>query len=256
MSISDNLMFDGKVALVTGGNSGIGRETAISFAQKGANVVIAARRESESLETLEQIHAAGGKAEFVKTDVSDESQVEAMVAQTIKAFGRLDFAFNNAAITGEAIPLDEYRRKMWDQVISINLTGVRLCMQNEIKYMKANGGGSIVNTTSIAGHKGSPNLPAYSVSKWGVIGMTKAAARGYGQYGIRVNAVSPGHTETPMLGLPDDDDDERLNALIEQYPLGRIGQSDDIAKAVIWLCSDSASFITGVALPVEGGIIA
>jgi NAD(P)-dependent dehydrogenase (short-subunit alcohol dehydrogenase family) len=254
MANSDDLEFDGKVALITGGNSGIGRETAISFAEKGANVVIAARREAESIETLELIRAAGGNAEFVKTDVSDESQVEAMVAHTIKSFGRLDFAFNNAAITGDATPLDEYPREVWDRVISVNLTGTWLCMQSEIRHMKANGGGAIVNTTSISGHRGSPNLPAYSVSKWGVIGMTKAAAKGYGRYGIRVNAVSPGHTETPMLGL--NDDEERLSALIEQYPLGRIGQSNDIAEAVIWLCSDSASFITGVSLPVEGGIIA
>ncbi len=250
----DNSQFESKVALITGGNSGIGKETALAFAQRGANVVIAARREAESVETLDLITATGARAEFVKTDVSDEAQVEAMVAQAVKVFGRLDFAFNNAAITGNATPFDEYPREVWDQVISVNLTGTWLCMQSEIRHMKTNGGGSIVNTTSISAHRGSPNLPAYSVSKWGVIGMTKAAAKGYGRYGIRVNAVSPGHTETPMLGL--NDGEERLNALIEQYPLGRIGQPNDIAEAVIWLSSDSASFITGVSLPVEGGIIA
>ena len=251
----DDSMFDGKVALITGGNSGIGRETAISFAKRGAKVVIAARREEESLETLELIHSVGAKAEFVQTDVSDESQVEAMVSQKIKAFGRLDFAFNNAAITGEVTPLHEYPRDVWDQVISINLTGVWLCMQNQIKQMMSNGGGSIVNTASIAGLRGSPNMPAYSISKWGVIGMTKAAAKAYGPNGIRVNAVCPGHTDAPMMGDVLDDE-VRLGQLIEQYPLGRIGQSADVAEAVVWLCSDAASFITGVSLPVEGGITA
>ncbi len=255
MPVSDNSRFDGKVALVTGGNSGIGRETAIAFATEGASVVIAARREAESLETLELIIAAGGKAEFVKTDVSDEVQVEAMISQTIKAFGRLDFAFNNAAIHGDITPLDEYPRAMWDRVIDVNLTGTWLCMQLEIRHMMSNGGGSIVNTASIAGMSGAPNAPAYSVSKWGVIGMSKGAAIGYGKHGIRVNVVSPGHTETPMLGAIVEDE-ERLAELVAKYPLGRIGQSQDVADAVIWLCSDSASFITGVSLPVEGGITA
>jgi NAD(P)-dependent dehydrogenase (short-subunit alcohol dehydrogenase family) len=255
MKYSDNSNLEGKVALITGGDSGIGKETALAFANRGASIVIAARRESEGLETLEMLRASGAKAEFVKTDVSDESQVEAMVAHTIKNFSRLDFAFNNAAITGEATPLDEYPREVWDRVISVNLTGMWLCMQAEIRHMMTNGGGSIVNTASIAGLRGSPNLPAYSVSKWGVVGMTKAAAKGYGKHGIRVNVVSPGHTETPMLGLADDDE-ERLSDLVEQYPLGRIGQSIDIAEAVVWLCSDAASFITGVSLPVEGGITA
>jgi NAD(P)-dependent dehydrogenase (short-subunit alcohol dehydrogenase family) len=249
----DSSQFDGKVALVTGGNSGIGKETALAFAQRGANVVIAARREAESAETLDLISATGAKAEFVKTDVSDEAQVEAMVAQTVKVFGRLDFAVNNAAITGGAIPMHEYPREKWDQVISINLTGTWLCMQSELRHMMANGGGSIVNVASIAGLRGSPNLPAYSVSKWGVIGMTKAAAKGYGQYGIRVNVVCPGHIETPMLGDVVDDE-ERLADLVSQYPIGRIGQPNDLADAIIWLSSDSASFITGVSLPVEGGI--
>jgi NAD(P)-dependent dehydrogenase (short-subunit alcohol dehydrogenase family) len=246
--------FEGKVALVTGGNSGIGRETALAFANKGASVVVAARREPEGIETVELIHATGGNAEFVQTDISDESQVEAMVAQTVNTFGRLDFAFNNAGIAGEPIPLHEYPRDLWDQVMSINLTGTWLCMQREIRHMMSNGGGSIVNTASIAGQRGSPNMPGYSISKWGVVGMTKSAAKGYGQYGIRVNAVSPGHTETPMVGPIDDPD--HLASMIEPYPLGRIGQPKDISDAVIWLCSDSASFITGVSLPVEGGITA
>lgn len=255
MSNPHHSTFDGKVALVSGGNSGIGRETAIAFAKKGASVVVAARREAEGNETLELIHAAGGKAEFLKTDVSDESQVEAMISQTIKVFGRLDFAFNNAAILGEVTSLHAYPRQVWDQVLAVNLTGTWLCMQSEIRHMMSNGGGSIVNTASISGLRGSPNAPAYSVSKWGVIGMTRAAAKGYGRHGIRVNAVCPGHVEAPMLGSVVDDE-ARLGELIEKYPLGRIGQPNDVAEAVVWLCSDSASFITGISLPVEGGITA
>ena len=240
------------MALVTGGNSGIGRETALSFAKMGASVVVAARREAESVGTLELIHAAGGLAGFVKTDISDESQVEPMISQTIKVFGRLDFAFNNAAIQGEVTPLDAYPRKVWDQVVAVNLTGTWLWMQGEIRHMMSNRGGSIVNTASITGLTGSPNAPAYSVSKWGVIGMTRAAAKGYGRHGIRVNAVCPGHIEAPMLGSIVDDE-ARLGELIEQYPLGRIRRPNGVAEAVVWLCSDSASFVTGVSLPVDGG---
>ncbi|MDG0868166.1 SDR family oxidoreductase [Candidatus Lucifugimonas marina] len=176
------------------------------------------------------------------------------VTTTIRAFGRLDYAFNNAGISGGVIPLDEYPRETWDQVMAVNLTGTWLCMQAEIRHMMKNGGGSILNTASISGTRGSPNMPAYSVSKWGVIGMTKAAAKGYGKYGIRVNVVNPGHTEAPMLGALDDE--EKMARLIKQYPLGRIGKSNDVAQAVIWLCSDSASYITGVSLPVEGGATA
>ncbi len=190
----------------------------------------------------------------MKTDISDESQIQSMVTTTIRAFGRLDYAFNNAGISGGVIPLDEYPRETWDQVMAVNLTGTWLCMQAEIRHMMKNGGGSILNTASISGTRGSPNMPAYSVSKWGVIGMTKAAAKGYGKYGIRVNVVNPGHTEAPMLGALDDE--EKMARLIKQYPLGRIGKSNDVAQAVIWLCSDSASYITGVSLPVEGGATA
>ena len=251
----DNSQFEGKVALVTGGNSGIGKETALEFARRGASVVIAARREAEGLETVDIIRAAGGEAEFVQTDVSDERQVDAMISHTIKSFGRLDFAFNNAAILGDPAPIHEYSQEVWNEIISVNLTGTFLCMQAEIKHMMANGGGSIVNTASINGMRGTPNNLAYSTSKWGVIGMTKGAAKGYGQYGIRVNAVSPGLIDTPMV-RPGLEDEELLNKVIKNYPLGRIGQPKDIAEAVIWLCSDSASFITGVSLPIEGGTTA
>ena len=251
----DNSQFEGKVALVTGGNSGIGKETALAFAHRGTSVVIVARREAEGLETVDIIRGAGGEAEFVQTDVSDIRQVDAMISHTIKSFGRLDFAFNNAAILGDPAPIHEYSQEVWNDVISVNLTGTFLCMQAEIKHMMANGGGSIVNTASINGMRGTPNNLAYSTSKWGVIGMTKGAAKGYGQYGIRVNAVSPGLIDTPMV-RPGLEDEELLNKVIKNYPLGRIGQPKDIAEAVVWLCSDSASFITGVSLPIEGGTTA
>lgn len=255
MSHPDEYEFEGKVALITGGNSGIGKETAFEFARRGASVVIAARREAEGLEMVDIIRATGGEAEFVQTDVSDARQVDAMISHTIKSFGRLDFAFNNAAINGDITPIHEYSLEVWNDVISVNLTGTFLCMQAEIKHMMANGGGSIVNTASIHGMRANPNNSAYSTSKWGVIGMTKSAAKGYGQYGIRVNAVSPGLTETPMVESVFDDE-ELLSEIIKQYPMGRAGQPKDIAEAVVWLCSDSASFITGVSLPVDGGITA
>lgn len=253
MKHTEETNFEGKVALITGGNSGIGKETALEFARRGASVVISARREPEGLETVEIIRAAGGVAEFVKADISDAQQVDAMISHTIKSFGRLDFAFNNAGILGNpAPPIHEYSPEAWNEIISVNLTGTFLCMQAEIKHMMANGGGSIVNTASIHGMRANPNNVAYSTSKWGVIGMTKGAAKGYGQYGIRVNTVSPGLTETPMVeGFTRDE--EQLNKAKKLNPLGRIGLSKDIAEAVIWLCSDSASFINGVNLPIEGG---
>ena len=254
MKQTEGSFFEGNVALITGGNSGIGKETALVFARQGASVVISARREPEGLEVVDSIRAAGGKAEFVQTDVSDAQQVDAMISHTIESFGRLDFAFNNAAINGGVAPIHEYPHELWNDIISVNLTGTFLCMQAEIKHMMSNGGGSIVNTASINGMRATPRNLAYSTSKWGVIGMTKSAAKGYGQHGIRVNAVSPGLVDTPMVEAIFNDEAKR-NEAIKEYPLGRLGQPIDIAEAVLWLCSDSASFITGVNLPVEGGFI-
>lgn len=244
--------FGGKVALVTGGGGGIGRATALEFAKNGARVAVADRLETEGMETVKLIEATGGEAVFVTTDVTDEQQVEAMVARTVKVFGRLDLAFNNAGILGDMTALDAYPRATWDKVIAVNLTGVWLCMQYEIRHMLTTGGGSIVNTASTAGLAGSPNVPAYSVSKWGVIGMTKGAAKGYGGNGIRVNAVCPGITDTAMLSLFAEESD-LVSQIVAKMPLGRVGKTLDIAKAVVWLSSDAASFVTGVAFPVDGG---
>ena len=249
------LQFDGKVALVTGGSSGIGRASAVAFAKNGARVVVASRRETESIETLKFIEEVGGEGIFVQTDVSDESQVESMVNRTVEAFGRLDFAFNNAGTNGYQNRLHTYSRATWNNVIAVNLTGVFLCMQYEIKHMLTAGGGSIVNTASINGMKGIPGNTAYSVSKWGVIGMTKGAAKGYGADGIRVNAVSPGLTDTPMVAMFTENE-ESSSHIRKNYPMGRIADADEVADAVMWLNSDAASFITGVSLPVDGGFTA
>lgn len=247
--------FDGKVALITGGGSGIGRATAVEFARSGARVVIADRLESEAMESVELVEAVGGEAVFFSTDVTDELQVEAMVARSVDAFGRIDCAFNNAGILGDRTAIDSYPRATWDSVIAVNLTGVWLCMQHEIRHMLSVGGGSIVNTASTAALTGAPNVPAYSVSKWGVLGMTKTAAKGYGSHGIRVNAVCPGPTNTPMISHSTEDA-EHLSQVVARYPLGRIGEPHEIAKAVVWLSSSEASFVTGFGLPVDGGITA
>ena len=247
--------FDGRVALITGGGGGIGRATALVFAENGSRVAVADRRETEGMETVRLIESTGGEAVFVPTDVTDESQVEAMVARTVEVFGRLDHAFNNAGILGDQVAIDAYPRATWDSVIAVNLTGVWLCMQYEIRHMLTTDGGSIVNTASIAGLRGSPGVPAYSVSKWGVVGMTKAAAKSYGGDGIRVNAVCPGYVDTPMVSEATEDE-EHMSRILDQYPLSRIGQPLEIAEAVVWLSSDAASFITGIAFPVDGGATA
>ena len=255
--------FDGKVALVTGGSSGIGRAAAVAFAREGARVAVAARREAESLETVARIHETGSEAVFIQTDVSDEAQVEAMVAGTVNAFGRLDFAFNNAGVSqrgaGAAGPLllHELPTDVWDRLMAINLRGVFLCLKYEINQMIAQGaGGAIVNDSSVSGLVGVPHQSAYSASKHGVLGLTKAAALGAVQQGIRVNAVCPGWIRTPMVevGIANlDGFEERITAM---EPIGRIGDPGEIADAVIWLCSDQASFMVGHSLVVDGGMMA
>ena len=244
--------FEGKVALVTGGNSGIGRATAIQFAREGAKVVIAARRVPEGEETEQMIRDAGGDATFVQTDVSNAADAEAMVAKTVEIYGRLDCAFNNAGvISHDSGRTHEHSEEEWDRIIDINLKGVWLCMKYEITQMLKQGGGAIVNDSSTDGLIGSFDGAAYIASKHGVVGLTKTAALEYAQQSIRVNAVCPGFILTPMSSVVNDPAKEPES--LAKIPLGRIGAPEEIAEAVIWLCSDAASFVTGHAMSVDGG---
>lgn len=246
----------GKVALVTGGTSGIGRETALLFAKSGSKVVVAGRREAEGAETVEMIRAAGGEALFVKTDVAKAADVETMVKKTVEQFGRLDVAFNNAGVEGVWVPIISQTEQDWDRTIDINLKGVWLCLKYEIRQMlKQGGGGAIVNMASIAGLMGSAGAASYVASKHGVIGLTKTAALENARAGIRVNAVCPAVIETPM--------GERLFGAAEArkyalgfHPLGRFGVPAEVANAVVWMCSDGASFMTGQSLVLDGGFLA
>ena len=247
------LALKGKVALVTGGNSGIGRATALAMANEGASVVIGARRVPEGNDTVAMITHGGGEAFFVQTDVSNEADVEALVAATIEQYGRLDCAFNTAGIMGVEALIADTNKRDWDAVITTNLTGIWLCIKHEVMAMLKQGGGSIVNDSSSAGLVGDLSASAaYTASKHGVVGLTKAAALEYANQKIRVNAVCPGWIDTPMVeGTPD------IETVVQEvHPLGRIGRPEEIAAAVVWLLSDAASFVTGHALPVDGGLVA
>jgi len=249
-----------KVSLVTGGSSGIGRATAIRLAQEGAKVVIAARRSSEGQKVVEMIRKAGGDGLFVQTDVSRASQVEAVVDKTIEAFGKLDCAFNNAAAPEEGTLagrlLHEFSEDEWDRIMEVNLKGVWLCMKYEIPQMLSQGGGVIVNTSSGAGLMGVASRPAYSASKHGVVGLTKSAALQYAAKGIRINTICPGWIETPRLKTAFHQKPELETWAVSKGPIGRLGNPEEVAEAVSWLCSEAASFITGAALPVDGGFVA
>jgi NAD(P)-dependent dehydrogenase (short-subunit alcohol dehydrogenase family) len=252
------IVLDGRVALVTGAASGIGRSSALAFANTGARVVVADVLDEQGRETVDLIESAGGEAIFVAADVSRRGEVERLVKAAVETYGRLDCAHNNAGIEGTGPPGAEFHTlpdEAWDQVLNINLKGVWLCMQAEIAQMLAQGGGAIVNTASIAGLVGGFGA-AYSAAKHGVVGLTKTAALAYATRGIRVNAVCPGVIETPMVArvrqrLPSFD-----QFAIMGEPIGRLGRPEEIAEAVVWLSSDAASFLTGVALPVDGGWVA
>jgi NAD(P)-dependent dehydrogenase (short-subunit alcohol dehydrogenase family) len=247
---------EGKVALVTGGTSGIGRDTAVLFAKAGAKVVVAGRREPEGNETVELIRTAGGDGQFVKADISKASEVDALIQNAVKRFGRLDIAFNNAGIEGAWVPIVRQSEEDWDRTIDINLKGVWLCLKYEIRQMlRQAGGGAIVNMASITGLIGSAGAGAYSASKHGVIGLTKTAALENAKNGIRVNAVCPGFTETPMTDrifrVP-----QVHKYVLSCHPIGRLGRPAEIAEAVVWMCSDRASFMTGQSLILDGGFLA
>ena len=247
-------LLEGKVAVITGGSSGIGRATALAFAAEGARVAIGARRQAEGEETVRLLRERGGEAVFVQTDVRQSDQVQRLVQSAVDRWGRLDCAFNNAGIEGAAMVLTaDYPEETWRNVIDINLTGMFFAMKHEIQHMLSQGRGAIVNMSSIAGLVGGVVGSAYFASKHGVVGLTKAAAIEYGKSGIRVNAVCPAIIETDMVTRAFGGVSEFLASL---HPMGRVGQPQEVANAVVWLCSDRASFITGHALPIDGGLVA
>ncbi len=245
-----------KVALVTGASSGIGRAIALSFVGKGASVMVADVDENGGMETVKMIEGAGGKGAFFKADVSKEEDVDAMIAETVKSFGGLNFAANNAGIEGAPAPITDTLTKDWNLTIAINLTGVFLCLRAEINYMKDNGGGAIVNTSSIAGLKGYENLAPYVASKHGVTGLTRAAALETAKQGIRINSVHPGAIKTPMIARIEEEMPEMFEGIAEMHPIGRIGEPKEVGDAVVWLCSDEASFVTGHQMAIDGGVVA
>ena len=246
----------GKIALVTGAGSGIGRESALAFGASGAQVMVSDVVVESGEETVARIKAAGGEATFMRADVSERADVEALIRQTVETYGRLDCAHNNAGIEGDMAPTADCTEANWDRTIAINLKGVWLCMKYEIPQMLEQGGGVIVNTSSVAGLVGFLNLPAYTATKHGVAGLTRTAALEYAQQGIRVNAVCPGVIHTPMIDRIVGGDAEVEAQFTALEPVGRMGSPAEVAQAVVWLCSDAASFVTGVAMPVDGGFVA
>ena len=246
----------GKVAIVTGAASGIGRESALAFARAGAKVVAADITVDGGEETVRMIKDMGGEAVFVQVDVTKADEVKGMVDTAVATYGRLDFAHNNAGIEGIAGPCVACTEENWDRTININLKGVFLCCKYEIPEMLKAGGGSIVNTASVAGLVGFGGIPAYTASKHGVAGLTKTIALDYAKENIRCNAVCPGVIHTPMIDRFTGGDPAAMEAMIATEPVGRLGKPEEIADAVVYLCSDEASFITGAAIPVDGGFVA
>ncbi|OUM87880.1 MAG: short-chain dehydrogenase [Bacillus thermozeamaize] len=248
--------FVGKVALVTGGGSGIGRATSLAFAKKGAKVVIVGRTREKIVETQEMIRDLGGEAIAVQADVSSDEQVRKMIQTIIDQFGRLDFACNAAGIGGKLIPTADVTEEDFDFTLAINLKGVWLCMKYQIHQMLKQGSGAIVNISSINGLTGTPNAAIYSASKSGVISLTKSAALEYAKSNIRINAVCPGAIRTPMLEQVINKTGMTISQYESQIPINRIGDPNEIAHSVVWLCSDEASYITGHIMVIDGGVSA
>jgi NAD(P)-dependent dehydrogenase (short-subunit alcohol dehydrogenase family) len=248
--------FDGKVAMVTGGGSGIGRAIALAFAREGAKVVIADRNVQRGEETISMIRGVGGTASFRRTDVSVAADIEALVDYMMTTYGRLDLAFNNAGIEGDVKPLADQTESNFDAVMDINVKGVWLSMKYEIPRMLEQGGGAIVNSSSVAGVVGFPGIGIYAASKHAVIGLTKTAALEYSAQGIRINAVNPAAIDTEMIDRLADGLNMKKDDLTTFHPIGRLGRVEEVAEAVLWLCSDRASFVTGHTLMVDGGFTA
>jgi NAD(P)-dependent dehydrogenase (short-subunit alcohol dehydrogenase family) len=249
--------FNGKVVLVTGGTSGIGKATAVAFAKEGAKVVVSGRREKEGLAVVEEIKKGGGQGHFVRADVSKEDDVKNLVAQAVAKFGRLDVAFNNAGVEQPFAPTHETTAELYRHVFDINVLGVLLAMKYEIPELLKAGGGAVVNTSSILGHVAVPAFGVYNASKFAVEGLTRTAALEYATRGVRVNAVAPAMIVTDMIerftGGSDTEQGKQMAAL---HPVGRMGRPEEVAAAVLYLASDAASFTTGISLPVDGGFLA
>jgi NAD(P)-dependent dehydrogenase (short-subunit alcohol dehydrogenase family) len=251
---------EGKVALITGGGSGMGRASSLEFAAQGAKVVVADYVPEGGERTTAVIKDTGGEATFVQVDVSNAAQVEAMIKKVVDTYGRLDCAHNNAGIEGQIAPAAECSLENWNRILATNLTGVWLCLKYEVAQMLKQGGGAIVNTASAAGLKGVPGFVAYCASKHGVVGVTKVAAMEYAKAGIRINAVCPGPIDTPMLGRIIDVASSAASSAVlaspgNATPIGRNGKPEEVARVVTWLCTDAASYVTGVAMPVDGGYV-
>jgi NAD(P)-dependent dehydrogenase (short-subunit alcohol dehydrogenase family) len=248
--------FEGKVVLVTGGGSGIGRATSLAFASEGAKVVVDDIKVEGGEETVRLIKAAAGEAVFVKADVSKAPEVEAMVQKAIDTYGRLDCAYNNAGVGEPLKRVHKTSEDNWDRVMATNLKGVYLCMKYELPHMAKQGKGAIVNTSSLAGLKGLSGQAAYVASKHGVVGLTKSAAIEYATLGIRINCICPGVINTPLIAPNMKDRPHVEKGYIDMEPIGRLGKPEEIASAVLWLCSDEASFAVGSIFSVDGGVVA
>jgi NAD(P)-dependent dehydrogenase (short-subunit alcohol dehydrogenase family) len=246
----------GKIALVTGGSSGIGRAAAMLFAREGAKVVVADIAAQGGEQTAQTIRGEGGEAQFIRTDISRSAEVEALIKAVIAAYGRLDCAFNNAAVLGEILSVVDHTEDMWERAFATNLKGTWLCMKYEIPQMLAHGKGAIVNVTSTAGvHIGSPYRSAYAATKAGIVSLTKGAALEYAEQGLRINALCPSHARTPLLEQFFRLRPELEARFIADTPMGRIATPEEVAEGALWLCSDASSFVTGHVLVVDGGYV-
>lgn len=249
--------FAGKVALITGAASGLGRATALLFAQHGAKVIVSDITIDGGHETVKMIQDKGGDATFIECNVANEESVNNLISKTIETYGRLDYGINNAGIGGIWTATHKYPTDNFEKVMAINTTGVFMCMRAELDVMTKQGSGAIVNVSSVAGLSGFPNNVAYAASKHAVVGMTKSAGLEYAKKGIRVNAVCPVFTITPLVtGMFDVIGDDMKDKLEASIPMKRFGKPEEIAEAIVWLCSDASSFITGHALPIDGGMVA